>query len=87
MPQLYDVSQLEIFAVVIFDAADAENIGSVSVYDVKYPLEVTYVSEAYDERSGGVNVNSPLPLLYVRAAVPADAVVTVSYTHLRAHET
>ena len=77
MPQPYDVSQLEIFEVVIFDAADAENIGSVSVYDVKYPLEVTYVSVANDERSGGVIVNSQLPLLYVKAAVPTDAVVTL----------
>ena len=61
----------------MFDAADAENIGSVSVYDVKYPLVVTNDCVAYDERSGGVNVNSPLPLFYVRAAVPADAVVTL----------
>ena len=61
----------------MFDAADAENTGSVSVYDVKYPLEVTYVSVAYDERSGGVNVNYTLPLLYARAAVPTDAVVTL----------
>ena len=42
-----------------------------------YPLVVTYVSVANDERSGGVNVNCPLAVLYARAAVPADAVVTL----------
>ena len=42
-----------------------------------YPLVVTYVSVANDERSGGVNVNSPLAVLYARAADPAAAVVTL----------
>ena len=45
-------------------AADAANTGSVSVYDVRY-----------EERSGGVYVNSPLVVLYDKEGVPAVAVV------------